>query len=59
LWSTDVAQAVALASRVFAFCFLLQALIAGMLAWRKQAGVLGLTAIGLAIATISVFGISI
>ena len=36
---TDVTQAVAIASRVFAFYFLLQALIAGMLAWRKQAGV--------------------
>jgi hypothetical protein len=33
----DVTQAVALASRVFAFYFLLQALIAGMLARRKQA----------------------
>ena len=57
----DVTQAVALASRVFAFYFLLQALIAGMLAWRKQAwgAVAGFTAIGLAMATISIFGISI
>jgi hypothetical protein len=46
---------------VFAFYFLLQALIAGMLAWRKQAwsAVAGFTAVGLAMATISIFGISI
>ena len=58
---TDVTQAVALASRVFAFYFLLQALIAGMLAWRKKSwgAVAGFTAIGLAMATISMFGISI
>ena len=58
---TDVTQAVALASRVFAFYFLLQALIAGMLAWRKQAwgAVAGFVAVGLAMATISIFGISI
>ncbi len=58
---TDVTQAVALASRVFALYFLLQALIAGMLAWRKKSWgvVAGFTAIGLAMATISIFGISI
>jgi uncharacterized membrane protein len=45
----------------FAFYFLLQALIADMPAWRKQAwgAVAGFTAIGLAMAAISVFGISI
>jgi len=61
LWCTDVTQAVALASRVLAFYFLLQALIAGMLAWRKQAwgAVAGFTAVGLAMATISMFGNSI
>ena len=58
---TDVTQAVALASRVVAFYFLLQALIAGILAWRKQSwgAVTGFAAIGLAMATISIFGISI
>ena len=58
---TDVTQAVALASRVFAFYFLLQALIAGILASRKRAwgAVAGFAAIGIAMATISVFGISI
>lgn len=58
---TDVTEAVALASRVFAFYFLLQVLIAGMLAWRKKSwgAVAGFVAIGLAMATITIFGISI
>ena len=56
---TDVVSAVALASRVFAAYFLLQAFIAGRLAWRarKWAWVAFFTAIGVAMAVVAVFGI--
>jgi hypothetical protein len=55
----DIAQAVSLASRVFAAYFLLQALIAGVLAWRKRswAAVTAFVAIGAAMATIAVFSL--
>jgi hypothetical protein len=55
----DVSSAVALASRVFAAYYLLQALLAGQLAWRaKRWGWLALfTGIGLAMAVVAVFGI--
>jgi hypothetical protein len=57
----DVTQAVALASRVFAAYFLIQALIAGLLARRVQSwgAVAGFTGVGLAMATIMIFGIAI
>jgi hypothetical protein len=55
----DVATVVALASRVFAAYYLLQALIAGRLAWRAERwGWVALFAgIGLAMAVVAVFGI--
>ena len=55
----DIAQAVSLASRVFAIYFLLQAAIAGILAWRKHSwgAVAGFGAIGTAMATIAVFSL--
>lgn len=56
---TDVASVVALASRVFAAYYLLQALIAGRLAWRAErwGWVALFTGIGLAMAVVAVFGI--
>ena len=58
---TDVTSAVALASRVFAFYFMLQAFIAGRLAWRAKSWgwVVFFTGIGLAMATISIFGLPV
>jgi hypothetical protein len=57
----DITEAVALASRVFAAYFLLQAVIAWILARRLQnwAAVAGFTAIALAMGTITIFGVSI
>jgi hypothetical protein len=56
---TDVSSAVALASRVFAAYYLLQALIAGRLAWRAErwGWVALFTGIGLAMAAVAVFGL--
>jgi hypothetical protein len=56
---TDVTSAVALASRVFAVYYLLQAYIAGRLAWRakKWGWVAVFVALGLAMGAIAVFGI--
>ena len=56
---TDVSQAVALASRVFAVYFVLQAVIAWILARRAQnwGAVAGFTGIALAMAVVAVFGI--
>jgi hypothetical protein len=56
---TDVTAVVALASRVFAAYYLLQALIAGQLAWRARrwGWVVFFTGIGLAMAVVAVFGI--
>ena len=56
---TDVSAAVNLASRVFAAYFLIQALLAGLLARRKQNwwAVAGFTVIGLIMATIMIFGL--
>jgi hypothetical protein len=56
---TDVTSAVALASRVFAAYYLLQAFIAGRLAWRSRSWrwVAFFTGIGLAMGAIAVFGI--
>jgi hypothetical protein len=56
---TDVASVVALASRVFAAYYLVQALIAGRLAWRAErwGRVALFTGIGLAMAVVAVFGI--
>jgi hypothetical protein len=56
---TDVSSAVALASRVFAAYYLLQALIAGRLAWRAErwGWVAFFTGIGLAMAVVAVFGL--
>ncbi|MGH3481357.1 MAG: hypothetical protein ACRDQD_31640 [Nocardioidaceae bacterium] len=56
---TDVTAAVALASRVFAAYYLLQALIAARLAWRAEKwGSVGLfTGVGLVMAAVAVFGI--
>jgi hypothetical protein len=58
---TDVTSAVALASRVFAIYFLLQAFIAGRLAWRARqwAWVAFFTGIGAAMAAIAIFGIPV
>jgi hypothetical protein len=57
----DITEAVALASRVFAAYFVLQAVIAWILARRAQnwAALAGFTAIALAMGTITIFGISI
>jgi hypothetical protein len=57
----DITEAVALASRVFAAYFVLQAVIAWILARRVQnwPAVAGFTAIALAMGTITIFGISI
>ncbi len=56
---TDINQAVALASRVFAVYFVLQALIALLLARRAKnwGGVAGFLAIMLAMGTVAVFGL--
>jgi hypothetical protein len=56
---TDVTSAVAIASRVFAFYFLLQAFIAGRLAWRgkRWAWVAFFSGVGVAMAVVAVFGI--
>ncbi len=56
---TEVASVVALASRVFAAYYLLQAVIAGRLAWRaRRWGRVALfTGIGLAMVVVAVFGI--
>jgi hypothetical protein len=56
---SDVASVVALASRVFAAYYLLQAVIAGRLAWRtRRWGWVALfTGIGLAMAVVAVLGI--
>ena len=58
---TDVTQAVAIASRVFALYFVLQAVIAVILAQRKRnwSGVAGFSAIGLMMATVTVFGLPV
>ena len=57
----DITQAVALASRVFAAYFVLQAVIAWILARRVKnwPAVAGFTAIALAMGTITIFGLSI
>jgi hypothetical protein len=57
---TDINQAVALASRVFAIYFVLQALMALVLARRVKnwGAVTGFAAIMLAMATVAVFGLS-
>ena len=59
--SVDITEAVALASRVFAAYFVLQAVIAWILARRAQnwPAVVGFTAIALAMGTITIFGLSI
>jgi hypothetical protein len=56
---TDVTSAVALASRVFAVYYLLQAYIAGRLAWRakKWGWVAFFIGLGLAMGAVAVFGI--
>jgi hypothetical protein len=56
---TDVASVVALASRIFAVYFLLQALIAGQLAWRARrwSWVAFFAGIASAMAVVAVFGI--
>jgi hypothetical protein len=56
---TEVSSVVALASRVFAAYYLLQALIAGRLAWRagRWSWVALFTGIGLAMAAVAVLGI--
>ena len=57
----DISQAVALASRVFAAYFVLQAVIAWTLARRVKnwPAVAGFTAIAIAMGTITIFGLSI
>ncbi len=56
---TDVSVAVNLASRVFAAYFLTQAVLAGILARRKRNwwAVTGIILVGLAMATILIFGL--
>jgi hypothetical protein len=56
---TDVTAVVAIASRVFAAYYLLQASIAGQLAWRagRWGRVIIFTGIGSAMAVVAVFGI--
>ncbi len=56
---TDVTSAVALASRVFAVYYLLQAYIAGRLAWRarKWGWVAFFIALGVAMGAVAIFGI--
>jgi hypothetical protein len=56
---TEVSSVVSLASPVFAAYYLLQALIAGQLAWRgaRWGWVVLFTGIGLAMAVVAVFGI--
>ena len=57
----DVAQAVALASRVFAAYFATQALIAAIIARRKRnwAAVAGFAAVGAAMFTVMIFGLPV
>ena len=57
----DVNVAVNLASRVFAAYFMVQATLAGLLASRKQnwAALAGFVAIGLAMAVVLIFGLSL
>ncbi|MGI9540364.1 MAG: hypothetical protein ACR2N6_09470 [Miltoncostaeaceae bacterium] len=59
IFVTDIAVAVNIASRVFAAYFLIQALLAGILARRRGSwgAVAGFTAIGLVMAVIMVFGL--
>jgi hypothetical protein len=56
---SDITQAVALASRVFAAYFVLQAVIAWILARRAQnwGAVAGFTGIALVMSTITIFGL--
>lgn len=56
---TDVTSAVALASRVFAAYYLLQAFIAGRLAWRakKRGSVAFLTGIRVVMAATAILGV--
>ena len=58
---TDVTDAVAVASRVFAGYFVIQSVLAGFLAARSRAwlAVAGFTALGLAMAFIAIFGLAI
>jgi len=58
---TDVTDAVAIASRVFAFYFVLQALIALMLATREKSwpAIIGISAVGLSMASVTIFGLPI
>jgi hypothetical protein len=58
---TDVTDAVAIASRVFAGYFVIQSILAGYLAARSRRwlAVAGFTAIGLAMAFIMIFGLSV
>jgi hypothetical protein len=58
---TDVTDAVAIASRVFAGYFAIQSILAGYLAARsrKWFAVAGFAAIGLAMAFIMIFGLSV
>jgi hypothetical protein len=58
---TNVTSAVAIASRVFALYFVIQSILAIMLAFRAKAWlpVAGFSAIGLVMATIAIFGLPI
>ncbi len=58
---TDVTAAVALASRVFAGFFVLQAIIAARLSWRARSTshVVGFTLVGLLMSTIMIFGLPV
>jgi hypothetical protein len=58
---TDVTDAVAVASRVFAGYFVIQSVLAGFLAVRSRAwlAVAGFSVLGLAMAFIAIFGLSI
>jgi hypothetical protein len=58
---TDVTAAVALASRVFAGFFVLQAIIAARLSWRSRSTshVAGFILVGLLMSTIMIFGIRV
>jgi hypothetical protein len=58
---TDVTDAVAVASRVFAGYFVIQSVLAGFLAARSRSWltVAGFTALGLAMAFIAIFGLAI
>jgi hypothetical protein len=58
---TDVVEAVAIASRVFALYFVLQSIIAVMLAWRAKqwTAVAGISTVGLVMCAVTVFGLPI